>query len=77
MLRALLKSVPDTATPARFVPALQPLEAREVPAVVAFATLADFSLADPAVSDPATAEPIGKVVMQDIHFTTKVSKSSP
>lgn len=88
MLRAVLESVfrpskkpiPKTpANPTRFAPALQALEAREVPAVLAFAT-AELSLPDTDGADAAVtadAEPTAKVTYQDFHFTAKVSKSSP
>jgi hypothetical protein len=91
MLRALFqavfggsrRSVSCTAVTARFAPALEPLGAREVPAVLAPAVDAEVLTAptyDPAVvvsGDTETDATTAKVVVQDFHFTAKVNKSSP
>lgn len=95
MLRAVLDSLfgrPKKATiktslrSARFAPALQALEDHEVPALVAYPTVAEVSLPDADASDAAASaeasaeaapKPSGKVTFQDISFTAKVSKASP
>lgn len=73
----------------RFRPSVEPLDARTLPSAV-FATTDAPPPAESAVADAAApAAPTGmtitlenvlvssKVVVQDIHFTAKVSKASP
>lgn len=92
MLRAVLDSlfgrskkatIKTSPRRARFAPALQALEPREVPALVAYPTVAEVVLPDADTSDAAvvstddTSAATGKVKFQDFNFTAKVSKSSP
>ncbi len=91
MLRAMFKAMFNESksaptrtrtNPNRFAPAVQPLEAREVPAVATF-TVGDTVLIadsdnrdDTAVVSDEDAS-VAKVKFQDISITTKVPKSSP